>query len=118
MARVGSKVTTSYADGKEPFRVLRTVEVGPEDLMLVRLGAETGMSDHSVDVLFEDLTIHAEALPGLKPSTPAPGGSPAPGAAGAVTGSACHGCALWAGLCWCPIPRGTGILPVGNLCSW
>jgi len=58
--------------------VLRTVELGPEDLTLVRLGAETGMSDHSVEILLEDLTIRAEALPGLRAPTGAPGSSPGP----------------------------------------
>jgi hypothetical protein len=78
MERVGSKVTTSFADGKQPFRVLRSVELGPEDLTLVRLGAETGMSDHAVEILLEDLTIRAEALPGLRAPTRAPAGSPGP----------------------------------------
>lgn len=78
MERVGSKVTTSFADGKEPFRVLRTVELGPEDLTLVRLAAETGMSDHAVEILLEDLTIRAEALPGLRPSSQAKSATPKP----------------------------------------
>jgi hypothetical protein len=77
MERVGTKATTSYADGDQPFKVLRTVELGPEDLTLVRLAAETGVSDHSVEVLFEDLTIRAEALPGLRPpAAKAPAESP------------------------------------------
>jgi hypothetical protein len=65
MARVGSLIITSFADGgKEPFHVLRTVELGPEDLTLCRLSADTGVSNHGVEVRFEDLTIRAEALPG------------------------------------------------------
>jgi Protein of unknown function (DUF1583) len=77
MERVGTKVTTSYADGDKPFRVLRTVELGPEDVTLVRLAAETGVSDHSVEVLFEDLTIRADALPGLRlPASKAPATTP------------------------------------------
>ncbi len=78
MERVGSKVTTSFADGEKPFRVLRTVELGTQDLTLVRLGAETGMSDHSVEILLTELTIRAQALPGLRVSKPAPSGSPKP----------------------------------------
>jgi hypothetical protein len=70
MERVGSTVTTSYADGDQPFRKLRTVELGPEDLTLVRAAAETGVSDHAVDVRFEDLTIRAEALPGYVATKP------------------------------------------------
>lgn len=66
MERVGKLVTTSYADGDKPFRALRTVELGSDDMVLIRLGAETGMSDHSVEVLLEDVTIRAEALPGLR----------------------------------------------------
>jgi hypothetical protein len=66
MERAGTKVTTLFADGDEPFRPLRTVELGPEDVTLLRLGAETGMSDHSVEVLLEELTIRADALPGLR----------------------------------------------------
>ena len=53
MERVGSTVTTSYADGNQPFRTLRTVELGREDLTLLRAAAETGVSDHAVDVRFE-----------------------------------------------------------------
>jgi hypothetical protein len=68
MARVGSLVITSFADGTEPFRVLRKVELGPEDLTLARLAAETGMSDHGVEICLEDLTVRAEAFP----ATPAP----------------------------------------------
>jgi hypothetical protein len=76
MARMGSKVTTSFADGDKPFRVLRTVELGTEDLTLVRLGADTGVSDHALEILVEDLIIRAEALPGLPEPRPTPGGSP------------------------------------------
>ena len=43
MARVGPMVITSFADGTQPFRVLRKVELGPEDLTLARLAAETGV---------------------------------------------------------------------------
>jgi hypothetical protein len=75
MARVGSKVTTSYADGDKPFRVLRSVELGTEDLTLARLGADTGVSDHSIEICLEELTIRAEALPGLETSRQKPGGA-------------------------------------------
>ena len=63
MARVGPLVITSFADGTEPFRVLRKVELGPEDLTLARLAAETGWSDHGVEIRLDDLTIRAEAFP-------------------------------------------------------
>ena len=63
MARVGPLVITSFADGTQPFRVLRKVELGPEDLTLARLAAETGWSDHGVEIRLEDLTIRAEAFP-------------------------------------------------------
>ncbi len=71
MAREGSMVITSFADGTKPFRVLRTVELGPEDLTLVRVAAETGVSDHAVEIRLEDLTIRAEALPGYAGAGPA-----------------------------------------------
>ena len=70
MERVGSTVTTSYADGDQPFRKLRTVELGHEDLTMVRAAAETGVSDHAVEISLEDLTIRAEALPGYVPAKP------------------------------------------------
>ena len=95
MARVGSLVITSFADGTQPFRVLRTVELGPEDLTLVRLGAETGVSDHSIEVRLEDLTIRAEALPGYAGTPPAPPRFPWALAAGALTGLALLGVAVW-----------------------
>jgi Protein of unknown function (DUF1583) len=63
MARVGPLVITSFADGTQPFRVLRKVELGPEDLTLARLAAETGWSDHGVEIRLQDLTIRAEAFP-------------------------------------------------------
>ncbi len=78
MERTGSQVTTLFADGKEAFRVLRKVDLGPEDVALVRLGADTGVSDHSIEILLEDVTIRAEALPGLRPSPRASSDSPVP----------------------------------------
>jgi Protein of unknown function (DUF1583) len=63
MARVGPLVITSFADGTQPFRMLRKVELGPEDLTLARLAAETGWSDHGVEIRLDDLTIRAEAFP-------------------------------------------------------
>ena len=65
-------VTTSYADGDQPFRVLRKVELGPEDLTLVRLGADTGVSDHALEIRLEELTIRAEALTGTGAPRPLP----------------------------------------------
>jgi len=70
MERVGSMVTTSYADGDQPFRKLRTVELGREDLVMVRAAAETGVSNNAVDVRFEELTIRAESLPGYVAAKP------------------------------------------------
>ena len=48
--------------------VLRQVALGPEDLTLARLAAETGWSDHGVEIRLDDLTIRAEAFP----ATPEP----------------------------------------------
>jgi hypothetical protein len=77
MAREGSSVITSFADGTQPFRVLRTVALGPEDLTMVRVAADTGVSDHSIEVRFEDLTIRAEGLPGYVGAPPEPPRPPA-----------------------------------------
>jgi Protein of unknown function (DUF1583) len=76
MARVGSKVTTSFADGEQPFRELRTVLAGAKDIVFVRIGADTGVSDHGVEILLEELTIRAEALPGLRVPARPPGEAP------------------------------------------
>jgi hypothetical protein len=77
MAREGSTIITSFADGTQPFRVLRKVALGPEDLTMVRLAADTGVSDHSIEVRFEDLTIRAESLPGYLGAPPEPVRPPA-----------------------------------------
>ena len=95
LERAGSMVTASYAEGKEPFRVIRRVELGPEDLTMVRVGAETGVSDHSIEIRLEDLTIRAEGLPGLEGPPPAPAAFPWGLAAGGSAGLALLGAAVW-----------------------
>jgi hypothetical protein len=95
LERTGSMVTASYAEGKAPFRVIRTVELGPEDLTMVRVGAETGVSDHSIEIRLEDLTIRAEGLPGLEGTPPESPGFPWALAIGGVTGLALLGLAVW-----------------------
>jgi hypothetical protein len=95
LERAGSMVTASYAEGKEPFRVIRRVELGPEDLTMVRVGAETGVSDHSIEIRLEDLTIRAEGLPGFASPPPAPPGFPWGLAAGSGAGLALLGAAVW-----------------------
>jgi hypothetical protein len=77
MAREGSSIITSFADGTQPFRVLRKVALGPEDLTMVRVAAETGVSDHSIEVRFQDLTIRADGLPGYAGAPPEPPRPPA-----------------------------------------
>jgi hypothetical protein len=96
LERVGSTVTASYAEGKEPFHIIRTVELGPEDLTMVRIGAETGVSDHSIEIRLDDLTIRAEALPGFEGQAPEPAaGFPWALAAGGVSGLALLAVAVW-----------------------
>ena len=54
----------------QDFREINQQELGTEDLEMGRVSAVTGNSPSAVDVLWKNLTIRAEGLPGL------PGGSP------------------------------------------
>src|SRR6202034_1399105 len=64
-------------EDKPDFRRIYRVEFGDEDLEMVRIAAHTGGSIAAVDVLWKDVELRAEALPGLpSTSTAAPGQSP------------------------------------------
>lgn len=67
LVRVGPTVHASFADGDAPFRLLRSFELGTGDLDVVRFAADTGVSDHPLDVLLRRLEVRAEALerPGI-----------------------------------------------------
>jgi hypothetical protein len=68
--RLGPIVHSSYDDGTGSFEQLGEVEFGTDDVVIVRIGADTGWSDHGVEVLLEDLRIEAEGLPPPGASAP------------------------------------------------
>ena len=69
--------------------------LGPKTSRWCRVGAETGVSDHSIEIRLEDLTIRAEGLPGLEGPPPAPAAFPWGLAAGGSAGLALLGAAVW-----------------------
>jgi serine/threonine protein kinase len=78
LVRTGPILHYLVAEGDRPeFRQIYQVEFGAEDLEMARLAAVTGGSTAAVDVLWKDIEVRAEALPGLPSiSTAAPGQSP------------------------------------------
>ena len=66
LVRTGPILHYLVAEGdKQEFQQIYQVEFGAEDLEMARLAAVTGGSTASVDVLWKDVEIRAEALPGL-----------------------------------------------------
>jgi hypothetical protein len=67
MTRVGSKVAISVQDdiGKG-FRVVHRVNLGPEELALLRVGANSGAAPFPVDVRIHDLRVRAADADALK----------------------------------------------------
>lgn len=61
LIRAGSKVEAWYSDGGA-FRFLRKVEIGTEDVSLVRLACYTGSSDCEVIATINDLAIRGGAF--------------------------------------------------------
>ena len=59
LARVGAMVEASYADGGGEFRPLRKVELGTDDISLVRLACYTGSSDCEVVATVAELSVKA-----------------------------------------------------------
>ncbi len=69
LVRTGPTLLYLVAEGdQQKFRPIYQVEFGAEDLEMARLAAVTGGSTAAVDVLWKDIELRAEALPGL-PST-------------------------------------------------
>ncbi len=65
LVRTGTSLRASYRDeGETRDRSLPPVELGTEDVTTVRLAANTGISDHPVEIRLKSLTIAADALPG------------------------------------------------------
>jgi hypothetical protein len=78
LVRTGPILHYLVAEGDKPeFRQIYQVEFGAEDLEMARLAAVTGGSTAAVDVLWKDIELRAEALPGLPSTSEAtPGQSP------------------------------------------
>jgi serine/threonine protein kinase len=71
LVRTGSTLHYLVAEGDgQDFRKIYQANLGTEDLEFARIAAVTGGSPSAVDVLWKDLSVRAEDLPGL------PGGSP------------------------------------------
>lgn len=72
VARTGSSVETSFAEGDGTFRALRKVDLGAGAVHAVRLTCFTGNSDCAVDVVLTDLSVRADelAVPGVRAPRP------------------------------------------------
>jgi serine/threonine protein kinase len=72
LVRTGATVHFLVAEGdSQEFREIYEEEFGTEDMQMARLAAITGGSSQAVDILWKNLTVRAEDLPGLPSSTPA-----------------------------------------------
>src|SRR5262249_18188112 len=77
LVRTGTILYYLVAEGDKPeFRQINQVEFGSEDLEMARLAAVTGGSPTAVDVLWKDIDLRAEGLPGLPDTATAAGRSP------------------------------------------
>jgi hypothetical protein len=66
LVRTGPTLHYQVAEGEsKPFRELFATEFGTEPLEFVRLGAVTGGSQKAVEILWKDLQVRAESLPGF-----------------------------------------------------
>src|SRR5579883_1805199 len=97
LVRTGPILHYLVAEGDKPkFQQIYQVEFGAEDLELARLAAVTGGSTAAVDVLWKDIELRAEALPGLPgTSTATAGQSPWWVLAVAVAVAVLAGVAVW-----------------------
>jgi Protein of unknown function (DUF1583) len=97
LLRAGPILVYFVAEGeKQEFRPIYQVEFGAEDLEMARLAAVTGGSPTAVDVLWKEIEVRAEALPGLpSTSTATPGQSPWWVLAVAVAVAVFAGFAVW-----------------------
>ncbi len=97
LVRIGPILLYYVAEGgQQEFRLIHQVEFGAEDLEMARLAAVTGGSSVAVDVLWKDIELRAEALPGLpRTSTGTPGSSPWLVLAGAVALAVLAVIAVW-----------------------
>jgi hypothetical protein len=65
LVRIGPTVHFQIAEGEDKtFRELFVSDYGDEDLEVVRISATTGGSQKAVDLLWKDLSVRAESLPG------------------------------------------------------
>jgi hypothetical protein len=73
LVRTGPTLHFQVAEGTNPaFRELFATEFGTEPLEFVRLAAVTGGSQKAVEVLWKDLAVRAEELPGFTGPAPRP----------------------------------------------
>jgi hypothetical protein len=65
LVRIGPTLHFQIAEGEDKtFRELFASDFGADDLEVVRISATTGGSKKAVDLLWKDLSVRAESLPG------------------------------------------------------
>jgi serine/threonine protein kinase len=80
LVRTGPTLRASYRDeGDSTERSLPAVELGTEDVAWLKVVANTGISDHPVDIRLKTLTLSADELPGWSGSTATSSSGSAPG---------------------------------------
>jgi hypothetical protein len=67
VTRLGRKVVLSVREGNERFRVLHQLDLGPEDVKFLRLGANPGGGPHAVDVRILDLRVRGASPEAIQP---------------------------------------------------
>ena len=71
LVRTGATLHYLVAEGdSQEFREIYQEEFGTEDMQMARIAAITGGSSQAVDILWKNLKVRAESLPGLPSSTP------------------------------------------------
>jgi hypothetical protein len=68
LTRTGPMIHVSCAEDDGPFRSLRRLDFGPQDVASLQLTADRGQSDHGLVVLLKDLRVRADELSGAPSS--------------------------------------------------
>jgi hypothetical protein len=79
LVRNGSQLQYWVADGASEYHLIRSMEIGTDDVQAVRLMCFTGYKLGAVDVRFTDLVIDADQVRSQAASGPPPPGAAPPG---------------------------------------
>lgn len=63
LARTGTKLKYLVSDGRAPFHLIKTDDVGADDVQAIRLLGFSGWGPVAVDVRFTEMIVQADSLP-------------------------------------------------------